>query len=258
MIKINYKEWYEIDLDDTHHLRKKDTKDWLQKDFTLFVRFKSNWNEIKKTKDENAYCNIVGKPGLHAGVSVGENHIYKFDYWTKETEDSEIVYDSIALNQPTYDEGETVDIIVGHHLDTQTFYIICYQHHLGKLEYNEKIYKGKIIDYTWCPTYVGCAYHDIETGYPHNSFWAGNIYNLKVIDNYVKREFIEECIFFDYSTYLEDFKEGRYFEFDGKKQSQDSVFDISLNNNHLRKQRQEKLNYYNNQIFSEDSKTSIL
>lgn len=258
MIKIKYKDWYEVDLDDTHHLRKKDTSEWLQKDFTLFIRFKSNWSEIKKTEDENIYCCIVGKPGLHAGVSVAENQIYKFDFWVKDPKTGDPMYNSIALNEPTIDEGHPVDMIVGHDLESKKFYICVYQHHNGQFEYNEKTYESEIIDYTWCPTYVGCAYHDEETGYPHNSFWAGEIYNLKIVDRYIEKGDIEECIFFDYETYFDDFDKGRYFEFDGKKQTQDSIFDISHNNNHLRKQRQLKLTKYNKAELSQDSKTSIL
>lgn len=258
MIKIKYKDWYEIDLDDTHHLRKKDTKDWLQKDFTLFVKFQSDWDSIIKTKDENQYCNVVGKPGLHAGVSVARNESYKFDFWTK-NESGEPSYNSVSLTQGIVDNGNFIDIIVGHNLSDKEIYITSYDSKNDKILSNVQKYDSEIIDYTWCPTYVGCGYHDEEAGYPHNSWWAGNIERLKVLDLYIEQSEIEKSLDSEnYNSLHEKFKDNPYFDFDGKKQVVDSVYDISENNNHLRRQRQAKLTYYNSTQYINQSKTSIL
>lgn len=258
MINIEYKNWYEVDLDDTHHLRKKDTKDWLQKDFTLFVNFKSNWSNIIKEEEENDYCCVVGKPGLHAGIYVAENQIYKFDFWTRESNDSEPKYNTVTLDVPIREDGNHVDVIVGHKLQEKKIYILSYQKHLNEFQYSETTYEDSLIDYTWCPTYVGCAYHDKKTGFPHNSFWSGQISNLKICDSFIDHNDIREKIDLDYGLLYNQFTDGRYFEFDGKKQSVDSIYDISENNNHLRKQRQYKLTYYNSTQYLNDSKTSIL
>lgn len=258
MIKIKYKDWYEIDLDDTHHLRKKDTKDWLQKDFTLFTKFKTDWDSIVKTKDENQYCNVVGKPGLHAGVSIARNEIYKFDFWTK-SESEEPTYNSVGVTEGVIDNSNFIDVIVGHNLDDKKLYIISYDSHEDKILSNEVSYDSDIIDYSWCPTYVGCGYHDEEAGYPHNSWWSGDIERFKVLDLFIPKSDIEKVLNpTDYDSLQETFNENPYFDFDGKKQVVDSVYDISENNNHLRRQRQGKLTYYNSTQYINQSKTSIL
>ena len=62
----------------------------------------------------------------------------------------------------------------------------------------------------------------------------------------------------DYNSLHETFNQNPYFDFDGKKQVVDSIYDISENNNHLRRQRQAKLTYYNSTQYINQSKTSIL
>jgi hypothetical protein len=243
MINIDYKTWYEIDKDNTHGFRKKDASLWQENDFTLFTRFRTKFGNIVKEGDENNSSCIIGKPGHHMGLYVTNDDRYKFDIWSKVGE--EYHYTSIFPAQPLYAEDDFINVIVSHNLEKKLIHVTVYSEALDVSLQGTGMYKGDIIDYKWCPTYVGCAYHDKETGYPHNAFWSGEISYLKIIDKYMTKEEVEEIVYFDIDDVYDYENESAYFIFDGKRQTYSSVFDLSGNNNHLRYMKQQYMSKFN-------------
>lgn len=255
MIKIKYKDWYEIDTDDTHGFRKKDHTVWAQESFTLFLRCKTDWDALVKEEGENTASCIVGKPGMHLGLMVTPEHIFKFDFWTNV--DGEIKYGQVASRLMT--EGkEFINIFVSHDAKNKKIDLFIYDEKEDERIHESTTYEGVISDYTWCPTYIGCAFHDREQGWPHNNFWAGDISYFKIIDEYVDRETIDEMIYFDIDELTKFKNDKAYFILDGVRQTESSIFDISNNNNHARFKKQEIYKKYNSPEEKQNTKNQIL
>jgi hypothetical protein len=161
MIEINYKDWWEICIENQHGLKDKNSAAWVQGDFTLFTKFKTNFEAIKKDEGENNACCIIGKPGLHL---------------------------------------------------------------------------GDLIDYSWCNTYIGCAYHH-KNSIPHNGFWAGSIDYLKAVDYFIPKIVLEDEIYFDEIMHDATY-ENTWFEYDGVSSTYSTISDKSGHCNHLRHRRQ--------------------
>lgn len=244
-IHIKYKEWYEVDLDNTHGFRKKLPDNWTQEDFTIFLRFKTDWNQIVKTEDENNASCVFGRPGMHMGLMVTDDGFYKFDFWTKSGgEDPK--WNDCLIPQKVDEDNHFIDIAISHNLEKKEFNLILFQLHTEEFLYSRRVYEGDLIDYSWGPTYVGCAFHDHDAGYPHNQFWAGDISFIKTINKSISKDELEEIYCSNYSTIDSIEKDSEIFKFDGKRQTYSAIYDTSGNNNHLKWKKSYIMSYYNN------------
>jgi len=192
---------------------------------------------------------------MHLGLMVTPEHIFKFDFWTNV--DGEIKYGQVASRLMT--EGrEFINIFVSHDAKKKKIDLFVYDEKEDERIFETTTYEGIISDYTWCPTYIGCAFHDREQGWPHNNFWAGEISYLKIIDEYVDKEVIDEMIYFDIDELTKFKNDKAYFMFDGVRQTESSIFDISNNNNHARFKKQEIYKKYNSPEEKQNTKNQIL
>jgi hypothetical protein len=243
-IYIKYKEWYEVDLDNTHGFRKKLPDRWTQEDFTVFIRFKTDWNQIVKTEDENNASCVFGRPGMHLGLMVTDDGYYKFDFWTQE-EGKDAKWNDCLIPVKVNQDDNFIDVAISHNVDEKEINLILFQAHTEELLYSKRIYGGDLIDYSWGPTYVGCAFHHHDAGYPHNQFWSGNISLLKVINKFMSKDDIEDIYCSKYTTIENLSTENEVFKFDGKRQTNSVIYDISGNNNHLKWKKSHIMSHYN-------------
>ena len=230
MINVKYKHYYEIDSCVDNTLSRKLHNDWAQKSFTLFLRIKTNFKEIKKKNYENKTCCVIGKRGKHLGLMIIDN-IYKFDFWTNYN--GEEYYNQVPITILD-DNIEYLNIFVSHDEENKLIELFLYDEQNDKKLLNSTKYKGEMLDYSKSPTFIGCATDNNTNEFPHNYFWAGNITYLKLIDKYVNSEELIDLIYFDISD-IQNFKnQDAYFIFDGNRKTDISIFDLSNNNNHAR------------------------
>lgn len=258
MIKINYKDWYEVDLDDTHNFRKKDHSRWYCNDFTLLTKIKTDFDSLDKQPEESDACCVIGKPGMHFGLFVTTEGYFKFDFWTKENEESEAEYHSCFLPREIKQEDKFIDVAVSHNSKTKEVNLIVFQEHNENFLYTKKLYKDDFIDYSWSSTYIGCGFDDEKIGFPHNNWWAGDIEHLKVIDKFLSKDDLEDLYFFEYEDMKNVEDDSAYFKFDGEKSTYSSIFDLSNNNNHARFRKQYIMRYYNGLRGKERVKNGII
>ena len=91
--------------------------------------------------------------------------------------------------------------------------------------------------------------------------WEGSSWKLtalKIIDKFVTKETIDEMIYFDLDELTRYENEKAYFIFDGKRQTDSSIFDESNNNNHARFKKQEVYKKYNSLEEKQNTKSQIL
>ncbi len=235
MIEIDYKDWWEICIENQHGLKDKNSAAWAQGDFTLFTRFKTNFDIIKKDAEENNACCVIGKPGLHLGLYITTDGYIKFDWWTKETPESDPKFNHVFVPQKI-DNQEWLKVFVSHDSVNKEF-VVCFYNEVDELMMaSSNRYTGELVDYSWSNTYIGCAYHHKNT-YPHNGFWAGTIDYIKAVDFFTPKIVLEDEIYFD--DLMTDVKyENTWFHYNGEPKTYATISDISGHSNHLRHKRQ--------------------
>lgn len=245
MINIKYKEWYEVDVEDDYGFRKKDASRWYEKDFTIMCRIKTDFSSIKKEPDESTACCILGKPGMHLGLMATIDGYFRFDFWTQKDEESEPQYHNCFIPRRVKQDDEFIDICVTHNLAKKEVNLFVFQQHNENFVYTKKLYEDPWLDYSKWSTFIGCAYDDYETGYPHNNFWTGDIQFVKILDKFLEKDDIEDLYFFDYELVEDYMDEFAYFKLDGEKRTYCTLYDITGNNNHGRWKRNFLMQYYN-------------
>jgi hypothetical protein len=231
MITIKYKDYYQIGEDVNDSLSKKYHNDWSQKSFTIFIRFKTNFKGIKKQSFENKTACVIGKTGKHFGLMILDN-IYKFDFWTNYN--GEEFYNEVPVTILD-DKIDYLNIFISHDEENKIIELFLYDEKNDKKLLNSTRYKGELIDYSYSPTFLGCASNnDEEYQYPHHYLWSGIISYLKVIDEYINNEELVDLVYFDISDVSNFKNEKAYFIFDGIRKTETSIFDLSNNNNHAR------------------------
>jgi hypothetical protein len=180
MLKVKEKEPYIILPKQRYNLSTYEPHSVMNGDFTFFVEYKL---DSEKMGDEYA---IVARPGMHMGLMVKTiddvNFILSWDFWTHV--DGENQWNSVEFDMSGENghlPNDKFFILIHHDVISRkfTFYLSC-----DKLKtplVQEKIYEGKLVDYSETPYNIGCGNYSKVVPKRDRLFTACTIYKLGLI-----------------------------------------------------------------------------
>lgn len=187
MIQLKGDNAYFIPPKNRYGLCKRETFDLTEKDFTICVRVKIDWDkmEIGTPTHEGG---IVAKNGRHCGLSalkINEEQCYiKAQFWTWQTREVGVEFHDTWIDVNQNSDWMTVAMIH----DKKKKVVTCYVD--GKV--SKISYSGEIIDYRDSWIWVGCN-NSLDSCAPeHRGFLHGEINHLSIFETALKNEEVEK------------------------------------------------------------------
>ena len=187
MIQLKGDNAYFIPPKNRYGLCKRETFDLTEKDFTVCVRVKIDWDkmEIGTPTHEGG---IVAKNGRHCGLSalkINEEQCYiKAQFWTWQTREVGVEFHDTWIDVNQNSDWMTVAMIH----DKKKKVVTCYVD--GKV--SKISYSGEIIDYRDSWIWVGCN-NSLDSCAPeHRGFLHGEINHLSIFETALKNEEVEK------------------------------------------------------------------
>jgi hypothetical protein len=182
MLKIKEKEPYIILPKQRYGLSTFEPHNVMSSDFTFFVDFTLDSEEIGK---EFA---IVARPGMHMGVMVKtlteDYSLISWDFWTDidgEKTWNSLNFDILGENQTLL--NDRYFMFVRHDSINKKFTIYVDCEKLDKPFIQEKTYEGILVDYSETPYNIGCGNYSKVVPKRDRMFTPTTIYKLGLIAN---------------------------------------------------------------------------
>jgi hypothetical protein len=187
MIELTGDNAYFIPPKNRYGLSKKETFDLTEKDFTITVKVKVDWDSmiIGTATHEGG---IVAKNGRHCGLSAiktGENQCYiKAQFWTWSSREVGVEFHDTWIDVKQKKDWMTVAMVH----DKSKKIVTCYvDGQESKISYS-----GEIIDYRDSWIWVGCN-NSLDSCSPeHRGFLYGSIAHISIFESALSKSDIEK------------------------------------------------------------------
>jgi len=210
-------------------LCKKETFDLTEKDFTICVKVKIDWDNMIAGTPTHA-GGIVAKNGRHCGLSalkINENQCYiKAQFWTWVTREVGVEFHDTWID--VKENKDWMSIAMIHEKNKKI--ITCYvDGQLSKISYT-----GELIDYRDSWIWVGCN-NSLDSCAPeHRGFMHGSIKHLSIFESAIDVDKIEDTFKIENKEDI-DFEKNpcAVFSFNPKWQTPYKIMDITHNGNSM-------------------------
>tara|TARA_B110000858_G_scaffold187977_1_gene232962 strand:+ start:2925 stop:3656 length:732 start_codon:yes stop_codon:yes gene_type:complete len=187
MIELTGDNAYFIPPKNRYGLSKKETFDLTEKDFTITVKVKVDWDSmILGTATHEG--GIVAKNGRHCGLSAiktGENQCYiKAQFWTWSSREVGVEFHDTWIDVKQKKDWMTIAMVH----DKSKKIVTCYvDGQESKISYS-----GEIIDYRDSWIWVGCN-NSLDSCSPeHRGFLYGSIAHISIFESALSKSDIEK------------------------------------------------------------------
>ena len=187
MIELTGDNAYFIPPKNRYGLSKKETFDLTEKDFTITVKVKVDWDSMILGTATHEGC-IVAKNGRHCGLSAiktGENQCYiKAQFWTWSSREVGVEFHDTWIDVKQKKDWMTIAMVH----DKSKKIVTCYvDGQESKISYS-----GEIIDYRDSWIWVGCN-NSLDSCSPeHRGFLYGSIAHLSIFESALSKSDIEK------------------------------------------------------------------
>ena len=240
--KLEYGSVIQIPTENEYGLITKELKNFIDNDFTIILRVKSESENILKNKkeDENQESCVFGRAGMHFGIFYVPNiNSYKFTLWDSE-DGTNFNYNDI--HGMSLEDEDFATLCLSHSKKEKSFNFYINGEHIG-----EKIYKN-ILDYSETFIFLGVA-NLLDNAYPHQCFWSGDVDFLEIYSENISSKELKLISQLGSLEKTKDitisYEKSLSYDFKKEKMTYYSIFDDSNNGNRGRLNQQKINKEYN-------------